>query len=141
MTIVNRGGSSDKLTQNMNMIGYIWVSDSKIGKAHNKMMIARQIWETITIRSVKLDIKLHRSLNSVLITKSSTSKEILDILFLGDIKSIRSGENLNPKKVAKRTKISHKNLLTRWALTKVMYLESSLVMIMPLTQRRRRVHP
>jgi hypothetical protein len=51
-------------------------------------------------------------------TKSSTSKEILDILFLGDIKAIRSGGNLNPKKVAKRTKISHEELLAKMGLNK-----------------------
>jgi hypothetical protein len=103
MTIVNRCGSRDKLTQNMDRIRYIRASDSKIDKAPNKMMIACRIREGITIRSTKLDIERHRSLNNALITKSSTSKKILDILFLGDIKTIRSGENLNPKKVAKRT--------------------------------------
>jgi hypothetical protein len=82
------------------------------------MAIARRIRKRITIRSTELDIDLHRSLNSAVITTSSTSKEILDILFLGDIKSIRSGGNLNPKKVAKRTKISHKKLLTKIGLNK-----------------------
>jgi hypothetical protein len=118
ITIVNRGGSTDKLTQNMDMIGYIEASDIKIDKIPNKMTIVCQIRERITIRSAKLDIKLHRSLNSTLIPKSSTSKEILDILFLGDIKSIRSGGNLNPKKVAKMTKISHKKMLTKTGLNK-----------------------
>jgi hypothetical protein len=42
----------------------------------------------------------------------------MDILFLGDIKSIISGGNLDPKKVAKRTKISHKKLLTKMGLDK-----------------------
>jgi hypothetical protein len=112
VTIVNRSGRRNKLTRNMDMIGYIRTSDSKIDKTPNKMTIR----ERITIRSAKLDIELHRSLNSVLITKSSTSKEILDILFLGDIKSIRSGGNLNPKKVAKRTKISHEKMLTKTGL-------------------------
>jgi hypothetical protein len=82
------------------------------------MTIARRITEGITIRNTKLDIELHRSLSSALITKSSTSKEILDILFLGDIKTIKGGGNLNPKKVAKRTKISHKKLLTKAGLNK-----------------------
>jgi hypothetical protein len=58
------------------------------------------------------------SLSSALITKSCTSKEILDVLFLGDIESIRGGGSLNPKKAAKRTKISHKNLLTKSSLNK-----------------------
>jgi hypothetical protein len=118
MTIVNRGGSRNKLTRNMNRIGSIGSSDSKIDKAPNKMAIARRIRKRVTIRSMKLDIELHRSLNSALITKSSTSKEILDILFLGDIKAIRSGGNLNPKKVAKRTKITHKELLVKTGLNK-----------------------
>jgi len=102
----------------MNRIRDIWASNSKIDKAPNKMMVASRIRERITIRSTKLDIKLHRSLNSALIPKISTNKEILDILFLRDIKSIRSGGNLNPKKVAKRTKISHKKLLTKTGLNK-----------------------
>jgi hypothetical protein len=118
MTIVNRGGSRDKLTQNMNQIGYIGSSDSKINKASNQMAIARGIRKRVTIRSTKLDIELHRSLNNVLITKSSASKKILDILFLGDIKAIRSGGNLNPKKIVKRTKISHKELLAKTGLNK-----------------------
>jgi hypothetical protein len=118
MTIVNRGRSRNKLTQNMNHIGYIGSSDSKIDKAPNKMAIAHWIRKRVTIRSTKLDIELHRSLNSTLITKSSTSKKILDILFLGDIKAIRSGGNLNPKKVVKRTKISHKEVLVKTGLNK-----------------------
>jgi hypothetical protein len=76
------------------------------------MTIAHQIRKRNTIKSATLHIELHRSLNSMLIAKSSTSKEIRDIIFLGDIKSIKSGGNLNPKKVAKRTKISRKKLLT-----------------------------
>jgi hypothetical protein len=82
------------------------------------MTIAYRIREEITIRSAKLDIELHRSLNNALITKSSTSKKILDVLFLGDIKTIRSEGNPNPKKVAKRTKISHKKILTKTGLNK-----------------------
>jgi hypothetical protein len=82
------------------------------------MAIARWVRKRVTIRSTKLDIELHWSLNNALITKSSTSKKIPDILFLGDIKAIRSGGNLNPKKVSKRTKISHKELLAKTGLNK-----------------------
>jgi hypothetical protein len=81
------------------------------------MTIARPIREWITIISTKLNTELHRSLNNALITKSSTRKEILDILFLGD-KAIRGGGNLSPKQVAKRTKISHKKLLMKAGLNK-----------------------
>jgi hypothetical protein len=73
----------------MDRVGYIWMSDNKIDKTPTKIMIVRRIRERITIRRTKLDIELHRSLNSALITKSSTSKEIVDILSLGDIKAIR----------------------------------------------------
>jgi hypothetical protein len=118
MTIVNRCGRRDKLTQNMDMIGYIRASDNKIDMAPNKMTKACRIRKGISIRSAKLDIELQRSLNNAFITKSSTSKKILDVLFLGDIKTIRSGGNLNPKKVAKRTKISHKKILTKAGLNK-----------------------
>jgi hypothetical protein len=38
--------------------------------------------------------------------------------FHGDIQAIRGGGNLNPKKVAKRTMISHKKLLTKVGLHK-----------------------
>jgi hypothetical protein len=93
------------------------------------MTIARRIREWITIRSTKLEIELHRSLNSVLITKSSTSKEILDILFLGDIKPIRGGGNLDPKKVARGPRSVIRKCSCGWALTKAMHLESSPVMI------------
>jgi hypothetical protein len=118
MTIVNRGGRRNKLTQNLDMIGYIGASDSKIDKTSNKMTIACRSRERITIRRTKLDIELHRSLNIALIAKSYTIKKILDIPFLGDKKSIESGGNLNPKKVAKRIKIRHKKMLTKMGLNK-----------------------
>ena len=48
----------------------------------------------------KVDVELHTSLNSVLISKSSTSKKILDILLLGNKEAIRGERNLNLKEVA-----------------------------------------
>jgi hypothetical protein len=115
---VNGSGRKNKLTWNMDSIGYIWASDNKIDKVPNKMMIERQMRERITIKSAKLDIELHRSLTSVLISKNCTSKEIMHILILGDIKSIVCGKTFNPKKVSKRTKTSDKKLLTKMSLTK-----------------------
>jgi hypothetical protein len=102
----------------MNMIRDVGTSDSQIDKTPNKMTITCRVRKRTTITNTKLDIELHRSLNSALIPKSSTSKKILDIIFLGDRKTIRSGENLNPKKVAKRIKISHKKLVTKTGLNK-----------------------
>jgi hypothetical protein len=58
-----------------------------------------------------MNIKLHRSLDSALIAKSNTSKEVLDMLLVGDVEAIRGRRNLNPKKVAKMTKFSHDKLL------------------------------
>jgi hypothetical protein len=102
----------------MNRIRDVRTSDSKIDKTPNKMTITCWVRKGITITSTKLDIELHGSLNSMLIPKSSKSKKILDILFLGDRKTIRSGGNLDPKKVAKRTKISHKKLIMKTGLNK-----------------------
>src|SRR3954463_15433356 len=84
VTIVNSGRSRNKLTQNMDRIRDVRTSDSKINKAPNKMTITRRIRKKITISRLKLNIKLHRGLNSALIPKSSTSKKILNILCLGD---------------------------------------------------------
>src|SRR4051812_22582714 len=106
------------MTQNMNWIIDIRTSDSKINKTSNKMAITRGIRKRITISRTKLNIKLHRSLNSALIPKSITSKKNLNILFLRERKDIRSGGDLNPKKIAKRTKISHKKLITKTSLDK-----------------------
>jgi hypothetical protein len=45
---------------------------------------------------MKVNIELHRSLDSTLITKSDMSKKVLDILLLGDKEAIRGIRNLNP---------------------------------------------
>ncbi|KAK1648280.1 hypothetical protein QYE76_066085 [Lolium multiflorum] len=96
----------------------IRTSDNKINKTPNKMAITCGIRKRITISRTKLNIKLHRSINRALIPKSSTSKKILNVLLLRDRKAIRSGGNLNPKKIAKRTKISHEKLITKTSLYK-----------------------
>jgi hypothetical protein len=102
----------------MNRIRNVRMSDSKIDKTPNKVTITCWFRKRITVTRTKLDIEIHGCLNSTLIPKSSTHKKILDILFLEDRKTIRSGGNLDPKKVAKRTKISHKKLVTKTGLNK-----------------------
>ncbi|XP_048556699.1 uncharacterized protein LOC125537428 [Triticum urartu] len=82
------------------------------------MTITCQIRQGLTIRSTKVNIELHRSISGALITKSRMSEKILDILFLGNKEAIRGRRNLNPKKVAKRTKIRHTKLLTKTCLDK-----------------------
>jgi hypothetical protein len=78
------------------------------------MTVAHRIRKWISIRGTKVDIKLHMCLNSVLITKSGTSKEVLDVL----IEAVRGRGSLNPMEAAKRTKISHEKLLTETGLDK-----------------------
>jgi hypothetical protein len=82
----------------MNKVRDVRTSDIKIDKTPNKMTITCRVRERITITSTKLDIELHRSLNSALIPKSSTSKKILDILFLGDKKPSEVEETSIPRK-------------------------------------------
>jgi hypothetical protein len=82
----------------MNRIRDVGASDSKIDKTPNKMTITCRDRKRITITSTKLDIKLHRSLNSALIPKSSTSKKILDILLLGIEKPSEVEETSIPRK-------------------------------------------
>jgi hypothetical protein len=50
--------------------------------------------------------------------REKASKKILNVLFLGQINAIRGGRDLNPKKVTKRTKIRHKELLIEMCLGK-----------------------
>jgi hypothetical protein len=102
----------------MDKIGDIQTSNKQINKTPNKMTITSQIGQGISIRSTYVNIELHRSLNNALITKIGMGKKILDVLFLGNKKSIRGRRNLTPKKVAKRTKIRHKKLLTKMSLDK-----------------------
>jgi hypothetical protein len=69
-----------------------------------------------------VNIELYRSLNNVLISKSSTSKEILDIIILENKETIRGRRNLTPKKVAKRLQRSYiRNYSQRCAMTMAMY--------------------
>ena len=82
----------------MDRIGYVRTRNSKIDKAPNEVAIASGIGKRVTVRSTKLNIELHRSHNSALITKSGTSKKIRTIFLLGDVEAIRGRRNLNPKK-------------------------------------------
>ena len=100
------------------MIGDVGMRNSKVDKATNKVTIASRIRKRVTVRGTKLNTELHRSHNSALITKSSTSKKIMNIFFLGDVEAIRGRGDLNPKKVAKWTKISHEELVAKVGLNK-----------------------
>ena len=82
MTIVDRGGSGNKLTQDVDRIGDVRTCNSKIDKTANEVTIASGIRKRVTIGGTKLNVELHRSHNRTLITESSASKKILNILFL-----------------------------------------------------------
>jgi hypothetical protein len=116
--VVDSGGRRHELTKNMNRIGDISTSDSNVDKAPNQVTIARQIRQGITINGTKVNIELHRSLDSALITGSGTSNEVRNILLLGDIEAIGGRGNLDPKEVAKRTKINHEKPVTKTSLDK-----------------------
>src|SRR4051812_1368849 len=115
---MDRSGSRHKLTQTMERVRNVRMNNNKINKTPDKMLIASRVRKRITIRRTKRDIELHGSLNITLISKSCTSKKILDVPFLGNEESINSGGNLNPKKITKWTKIRHEKLLTQTSLNK-----------------------
>src|SRR5688572_14696175 len=102
----------------MHNIGDIRTSNTKINKTPNNMMIMSGILKRLTISDLKMNIKFHGSLNSPMISKRSTIKKILNILFLRQIEALKCGRNLNPKKETKRTKIRHKKLLIEMGLDK-----------------------
>jgi hypothetical protein len=75
------------------------------------------ILKRFTIGGHKVNIELHGSLSSPVISKRSTIKEILNILLLRQKEPLRR-EDLNPKKVPQMTKIRHKKLITKTSLDK-----------------------
>jgi hypothetical protein len=82
------------------------------------MTITSRILKRFIISGHKVNIKLHGSLNSPVISKRSTIKKILNILFLRQKEPLRRGGDLNLKKIPQRTKIRHKKLITKTSLDK-----------------------
>lgn len=107
-----------KLTQDMHNIGDIRTSNTKLNKTPNNMTITSGNLKRLTISGLKMNIKFHGSLNSPMISKRSTIKKILNILFLRQIEALKCRGNCNPKKETKRTKIRRKKLLTKMGLDK-----------------------
>jgi len=66
-------------------------SDPKINKAPNKLVIASTISKRSTISGSEVNIELHRSVNSTVISEGSTGEEVLSVLFLGKKNTIRCG--------------------------------------------------
>jgi hypothetical protein len=65
-----------------------------------------------------VNTKLHRCINSAMISESSTREEILNILLLGEVDAIRCGRDLKTKEVMKWTKVRHQELVTEALLHK-----------------------
>jgi hypothetical protein len=82
------------------------------------MTIASRILKRFTISGQKVNIELHGSLGSPMISKRSTIKKILNILLLRQKEPLRRVGDLNVKKVPQRTKIRHKKLITKTSLDK-----------------------
>lgn len=69
-----------------------------------------------------MNIKLHRSLNGQVINKGSTIKKIMNVLLMGQLKTVMCGGNLFRKKLMEKTKIKHKKLLTQTCVHKTYIL-------------------
>jgi hypothetical protein len=82
------------------------------------MMITSRTLKRFTISGHKVNIELHGSLSSPVISKRSKIKKILNILLLRQKEPLRCGGDLNPKKVLQRAKIRHKKLITKTRLDK-----------------------
>jgi hypothetical protein len=118
VTIVDLSGSRNKLTQNMYRVWNIRSSDTKVNNTPYNMMITSRILKRFTIIGHKVNIVLHGSLSSPVISKRSTIKKILNILLLRQKEPLRRGEDLNTKKVSQRAKIRYKKLITKMSLDK-----------------------
>jgi hypothetical protein len=92
-------------------------SDTNVNKTPYNMTITSRILKRLTINGCKVNIELYESLSSPVISKKSSIEKILNILLLRQKKTLKRGD-LNPKKVPQRTKIRHKNLITKTSLNK-----------------------
>jgi hypothetical protein len=106
-------------------------SDINVNKTPYNMTITSKILKMFTISGDKVNIELHRSLSSPVISKRSTIKKILNILFLRQ-KELRRGGDLNPK-YCRGSRSDIRNWSLRWVLTKTIYSGSSPVIIMSFT--------
>jgi hypothetical protein len=77
-----------------------------------------RILKRLTISRRKVNIELHESLSSPMISKRSLIKKIMNIFLLRQKETLRRGGDLNLKEVPQRTKIRHKKLITKMSLNK-----------------------
>jgi hypothetical protein len=86
-------------------------SETKVNKTPYNVTITSRILKRLTISSSKMNIKLHGSLNRLIISKRILIEKILNILLFREKETLSHGQ-LNPKKVSQRAKIRHKKLIT-----------------------------
>jgi hypothetical protein len=82
VAILDLSGSRNKLTQNMYRIWNIRSSDTKVNNTSYNVTITSRILKRLTITGCKVNIDLHGSLSSPVISKRSLIEKILDILLL-----------------------------------------------------------
>jgi hypothetical protein len=80
--------------------------------------ITSRILKRLTLNRCKVNIELHGSLSSSVISKRSSIDKILNILLLRQKEPLRCGGDLNPKKLPQQTKIIHKKLITKMSFNK-----------------------
>jgi hypothetical protein len=82
IAILNLSGRRNKLAQNMYRIQNVTSSDTKINKTPYNVTITRRNLNRLAISGCKVNIDLHGSLNSPVISKRSSIEKILNILLL-----------------------------------------------------------
>jgi hypothetical protein len=92
VTIVDLSGSKNKLTQNWYIVHIVRSSDTKLNKTPYNVMIMSRILKRLTISGCKVNIELHESLNSPMISKRSPIEKIMNILLLRQKEPLRHGE-------------------------------------------------
>jgi hypothetical protein len=116
VTIVDLSGSKNKLTQNMYIVWNVRSSGTKVNKTPYNVTTTSRILKRLTISRCKMNIEIHGSLSSPVISKRSSIEKILNILLLRQKEPLIRGGDLNPKKVPQMTKIRHKKLITKTSL-------------------------
>jgi hypothetical protein len=124
MTLVDNGGSGHEPTQDVNAIRNVRTNDAKIDKTTDEVTIASGILKRNIVCGTKMSAKLHRSVHSVLTSKTCTIKKIMNVLSLGEVVVIKCGCDLNLKKVATRTQVGHVKLLIETSHNKRQYTQN-----------------
>jgi hypothetical protein len=98
VSIVEMGRSRDKLTQDVDRVSNVRMGDPNVNKASNKLTIASGISKWCTVSGFEVNTKLHRSINSAVISESSTGNEVVSVLFLREENTIKGGGDLRARK-------------------------------------------